>query len=149
MIVMNAQQMWSELISIHPEYQNTTYNAWSYGVEANELARLTFEKIKTATASAFEEYALENEALPEEGELNIILNADEEAVCITKTTKVSVVPFQDVSKEHAFKEGEGDRSLEYWRNVHKTFFENGYKKSGLMFHDNIPVVCEEFEVIYK
>lgn len=146
---MKAQQMWQQFIATYPEYQDKMYQAWSYGVEPDELSRLTFEHIKTATASAFEEYALENEALPEEGELNIILDADEEAVCITKTIKVSVVPFSEVSKEHAFKEGEGDRSLQYWRDVHKLFFEDSYTTRGLVFHEHIPVVCEEFKVIYK
>ena len=32
------------------------------------------------------------------------------------------VPFDEVSKEHAYKEGEGDRSLAYWRDVHEDFF---------------------------
>ena len=146
---MKEQKMWREFISAYPEYQNKTYQAWSYGVEPDELARLTVENVKTATASAFEEYALENEAIPEEGELNIILDANEEAVCITKTTKVKVVPFIEVSNEHAYKEGEGDRSLHYWRAVHKDFFNQSYTKKGLTFHEHIPVVCEEFEVIYK
>ena len=30
---MKEQQMWREFISAHPEYQNKTYQAWSYGVE--------------------------------------------------------------------------------------------------------------------
>lgn len=146
---MKAQQMWQKFISVCPDYQNQSYQAWSYGVVPDELARLTIEQVKTATASAYEEYAIENEALPEVGELNIILDANEEAVCITKTNKVSVVPFLEVSEEHAFKEGEGDRSLGYWREVHEAFFAKSYQQSGLVFHDNILVVCEEFEVIYK
>lgn len=141
--------MWQKFILKYPEYQNKTYQAWNYGAEPDELARLTFEEIKTATASAYEDYALEKEDLPQEGELSIVLDADDEAVCIIKITKVLVVPFLEVSEEHAFKEGEGDRSLRYWREVHKVFFEASYKESGLTFHDNIPVVCEEFEVIYK
>lgn len=146
---MKAQQMWQKFISVCPEYQNQSYQAWSYGVAPDELARLTIEQVKTATASAYEEYAIENEALPQVGTLNIILDANDEAVCITKTIKVSVVPFLEVSEEHAFKEGEGDQSLRYWREVHEAFFEKTYKQSGLAFHDNILVVCEEFEVIYK
>lgn len=146
---MKEQEMWQRFSLACPEYQDKTYQAWSFGVEPDELARLTFENVKTATASAFEEYALENEALPKEGELNIILDANKEAVCVTRTTRVSVVSFLEVSKEHAYKEGEGDRSLRYWREVHKTFFENSYKEKNLTFHENIPVVCEEFDVIYK
>ena len=36
---------------------------------------------------------------------------DEPAACVIRDTKVSVVPFHQVSPEHAYKEGEGDRSL--------------------------------------
>lgn len=146
---MNAKQMWQKFISECPEYQDKMYQAWSYGAVPDELAQLTVAQVKTATASAYKEYEIENEALPEAGELNMILDASEEAVCITKTIKVSVIPFLEVSKEHAFKEGEGDRSLHYWREVHKAFFENAYIEKNLPFHDNILVVCEEFEVIYR
>ena len=51
-------------------------------------------------------------------------------------------------KEHAFKEGEGDRSLEYWREVHKKFFRECLEEYGLEFSENMKVVCEEFEVVY-
>ena len=51
-------------------------------------------------------------------ELNIILDAKGDAVCITETTKVYICPFNEISASHAFKEGEGDRSLEYWYSIH-------------------------------
>lgn len=35
----------------------------------------------------------------------------ENAVCIIETTKVVVLPFKQVSVEHVYKEGEGDRKL--------------------------------------
>lgn len=35
-----------------------------------------------------------------------------------KTTNVYIVPFNEVSIKYAFKEGEGDKSLSYWRRVH-------------------------------
>ena len=42
-----------------------------------------------------------------------------------------------MSKEHAFKEGEGDRSLEYWREVHKKFFRECLEEYGLEFSENM------------
>ena len=53
------------------------------------------------------------------------------------------------SEKHAFKEGEGDRSLEYWRVVHAAFLTNELASVHMEFDENTKVVCEEFELVYK
>ena len=146
---MKAKQMWDRFTKQHPEYKDNNYSAWKYGELADELAELTLKNIKTATASAYELYAVDNDPLPKVNEFNIILDSKDEAVCITKTTKVSIVPFLEVSEEHAFKEGEGDRSLAMWRKEHKKLFTQWYQEEKLKITDNIPVVCEEFKVVYS
>lgn len=50
--------------------------------------------------------------------------------------------------EHAYHEGEGDRSLSYWREVHEKFFKSEYAQMGKQFHEKIPCVCEVFKVVY-
>lgn len=70
-------------------------------------------------------------------------------MCIIKTLKVYVTEFNNVSEEHAFKEGEGDRSLEYWRLVHIDFLTKELAAVHKTFDENTKVVCEEFEVVYK
>lgn len=80
---------------------------------------------KTATSSAFDLYAVGNEPLPKENELSVILDSKENAICIIETTKVEVIPFKEVSEDHAYKEGEGDRRLTYWRELHETSLANG------------------------
>ncbi len=62
------------------------------------------KNIKTATASAYDLYAIDNDPLPKIIDFNTILDSENDAVCITKTTKVAIVPFLEVSEEHAFKE---------------------------------------------
>ncbi|ALV22519.1 MULTISPECIES: ASCH domain-containing protein [Carnobacterium] len=146
---MKAKQMWNNFIQLHPEYQDSAYSAWSYGAIPDQLAELTLKNIKTATTSAYELYALEDEPLPQVNELSIILDSNDNAICMTKTTKVYVVPLNEVSAEHAFKEGEGDRTLTYWRKEHIDFFTKIYQETNLRFSENIPVVCEEFEMIYN
>ena len=112
------------------------------------LSDLVVKGIKTATSSGFVFYELENELLPKVGEYNIILDSKGEAVCIIKTIKVEVVPFCCISKEHAYKEGEGTKTLEYWRISHKDFFSKELFKFGLDFDENMKVVTEEFELVY-
>ena len=77
------------------------------------------------------------------------MNSKNEAVCIIQTKKVYVTPFNKITKEHAYKEGEGDKSLEYWQKIHEDFFSNCLKEINLKFSDDMKVVCEEFEMIFK
>ena len=107
-----------------------------------------WDGIKTATCSALCFYEMEDEDLPEVGEYSVIEDANENAVCIIQTVKVYTTTFDRVSEQHAFKEGEGDRSLDYWRKVHKEFFTEELQEVGLQFDEHMQVVCEEFEVVY-
>lgn len=102
---------------------------------------------KTATSSLYMLY--NNEKLPKEGEYNIILNSKNEAKCITKTTKVYLKKFGEVSSEHAYKEGEGDKSLSYWSEVHERFFNECLASYNKKITLNDLVVCEEFELVHK
>lgn len=126
-----------------------TYEAWSFGEASDKLADLVLQGIKTATCSAYDLYLIDHEPLPQAGDYSVILKSDDEAVCIIKSVKVYVTDFNQVSEEHAFKEGEGDRSLEYWRKVHISFLTNELASVNKNFDENTKVVCEEFEVVYK
>ena len=54
----------------------------------------------------------------------------------------------DTGADHAFKEGEGDRSLSYWQSVHERFFRNEMEEYGLEFSEEMKIVCEEFKVVW-
>ena len=140
---MTAEELW-ERSGI-----SGTYEAWAFGEAADKLADLVVRGIKTATCSAYDLYGIEGEPIPEAGEYSVILDSKDEAVCIIRTTKVTVIPFNKVSEEHAFKEGEGDRSLEYWREVHESFLSRELASVRLEFNEETKVVCEEFEVVFK
>ena len=123
-------------------------DAWAFGDAPDELAALVRSGVKTATASAYSLYALEGEPLPQPSDLSVILDGRGEAVCAIRTTRVRVVPFDQVDARHAFLEGEGDRSLAHWRQVHRRFFTREMEAAGLAFTEDMPVVCEEFELVY-
>lgn len=116
--------------------------------EATELSALVFQGIKRATAPtlwAFEKTATE---IPLVGGIFLVLDGQGEAVCIVKTTKVSIIPFNEITESHAFREGEGDRSLQYWRRVHIEFYERQFAQWGLAFEESMPIVFEEFERVF-
>ena len=139
---MTAEELWRQ------SGLTGTYEAWSFGDAPDKLAALVKSGVKTATCSAYDLYHAESEPIPQEGEYSVILGSKGEAVCIIKTTKVYVTEFHQVSKEHAYKEGEGDRSLEYWRKVHIDFLTRELAGCHKTFTEDTKVVCEEFELVY-
>ena len=144
---MTDQELWSAYRSVNPA-AGEEYEAWAYGDDPDRLAELTRAGVKTATSSAAIWYEIEDEPMPKAGEYSVILNSQDEAVCVTRTTRVYTMPFDQVSAEHARREGEGDLSLAYWRQVHEDFFRAELAEGGLTFAPDMPVVCEEFEVVY-
>ncbi len=143
---MNAQEMWAAYT--HGKEITEPYEAWAFGDDADALARLVQTGTKTATASAYPLYELEGEDLPQSGEYSVILDSAENAICIIRTERVFTVPFDQVDERQAWKEGEGDRSLSYWRQVHERFFRQELESAGLSFDEKMLVVCEEFIRVY-
>lgn len=145
---MTAEEMW-KLFSERNGIKNKEYEAWAFGDDSDKLADLTVKGIKTATCSAYCWYENGEEELPKVGEYSVILNSKDDAVCVIKTNKVYIERFKNISSEHAYKEGEGDRSLEYWRQVHRDFFAKELIEIGRNFSEDMELVCEEFEVVFK
>ena len=144
---MTPQEMWNAYKQINSSIGDEI-DAWSFGVDADLLADLVLRGEKTATASAYDLYALETESLPQEGTFDVILDSQNQAVCIVEITKVSIQPFNQVSAQHAYKEGEGDKSLAYWCQVHEDCFAEWLKEAGLTFTPESKVVLEEFSKVY-
>ena len=140
---MTAEEMWLR------SGLSGTYEAWAFGEAPDKLAALVLRGIKTATCSAYDLYEIEQEPLPRAGEYSVVLDSNDEAVCVIRTKKVYVERFDRVSADHAFKEGEGDRSLAYWREVHRDFLVRELGSAGIPFDESARVVCEEFEVVYS
>ncbi|WP_430788905.1 ASCH domain-containing protein [Virgibacillus flavescens] len=150
----SVELMWERYIQSLPEAsrKGKEYTSWAFGdgpLMARELADLVKNGEKTGTCSLFSFYEAENEPMPFVGELNIITDWNNEAEVITETTNVQVLPFNEVSAEFAAKEGEGDKSYEYWKRAHVEFFTNELNEMGESFDEKMLVVCEEFKVIFQ
>lgn len=144
---MTATEMWTQFLRNNQNI-NAGFSAWSFGENSDELADLVVQGIKTATSSAYIWYELESQPLPQIGDYSVICDGRDQARCIIQTTAVTIVPFDEVSEEHAFKEGEQDRRLDTWRTIHEAFFRAEFAPAKLIFHPQIKVVCEEFQVVY-
>ncbi|HLV36467.1 MAG TPA: ASCH domain-containing protein [Spirillospora sp.] len=147
-------QFWQRYLDTLPEehpHRTAAYTAWSFGDNeslADELARLVLQGIKTATASALWEYESEGQAVSRPGDLSIILSGDARPLCIIETVEIHTLPFNAVDAQFAADEGEGDRSLAYWREAHRRFFTRTLSAIGREFSETMPVVCERFRVVF-
>lgn len=79
----------------------------------------------------------------------MILDGNENTVAVIQTIFVEIVRFNEVGEEHAYLEGEGDRTLRYWRKVHEEFFTKELEMVNQSVHEKMPVVCERFKVVHK
>jgi uncharacterized protein YhfF len=150
-----VEQFWTSFVQTIPagkEIPAERPEAWGFGDSAEmaeELGRLVLDGIKTATCSAVWEYEAENEAIPQVGELSIVTGGEGEPLCIIETVEVTIRPYNEVDARFAYDEGEGDRSLAYWREAHYNFFSRSLGGIGREFEETMPLVCERFRVVYS
>ena len=146
---------WQRFLSTLPQdspYRTKTYVAEGWGDSpalADELGALIVRGIKTATCSALWEWEAEGNPIPQVGLITIALDGRAAPLCIVETVEVSIRKYNEVDADFARDEGEGDLSLNYWREAHRNYFSRVLPKIGMQFSEDMPLVCERFRVIYK
>jgi uncharacterized protein YhfF len=116
---------------------------------ADTLGGLIVSGVKTATCSALWEWEAEGKSPPSPGLKTVVLDGGGTPLCIIETTEVRIVPYDEVDAAFAEGEGEGDLSLEYWRDAHWRFFSRTLPKLGREARPDMPLVCERFRLVYK
>jgi uncharacterized protein YhfF len=145
-------QRYLEMLSPDSPVRDERYVAEGWGDSpemADELGALIAAGTKAATCSALWEYEAEGEPLPRTGLKTIVLDGNGDPLCIVETTEVEVRPYEEVDARFAYEEGEGDRSLEYWREAHWRFFSQTLPNIGKGPVMEMPLVCERFRVVYR
>jgi uncharacterized protein YhfF len=147
-----VENFWKEFCRsnsvISPE---TPYQVWYFGNSsemARALAALVLSGKKRATASLVEFNERHPEFAPFENGHSVVTDFEGNPLCVIQTTEIRHLPFDEVDAEFAFDEGEGDRSLEYWRDVHRRYFTKEAKELGLEFNEKSLVCCERFRLLF-
>lgn len=145
---------WHAFLATLPEdspYRDTTYVAeqWGDGPElANTLGGLIKAGIKTACCSTVWEYEESGEELPQVGLITVVLDGNEAPLCIIETTEVTITAYNKVDAQFAFDEGEGDRTLAYWRECHWEYFTFVLESIKRKPTEDMPLICERFRLLY-
>ena len=101
---------------------------------ADQLVELVIKGVKTATCGTEDE---PNTSAP--GERWIVLDGRGTPRCVIESTEVTYRCFNEVDASFARDEGEGDRSLAYWRDAHRAYFGRLGR-----FSEDMMLMCERF-----
>ena len=93
-------------------------------------------------------YEAEGGSTPSAGDIEIVVDHHNEPALVTRIASVQVIPYAEVTADHAAIEGEGDGSLAYWREAHWAFFSRECKRLGRKPDESMLVVCSVFEVLH-
>ncbi len=91
---------------------------------------------------------IEGARLPEVGDLSIVTDWEGNPRCVIQTTAVTIIPFSEITYDICKREGEDD-TLESWQAGHIRFFKSEGSLLGYEFSEDMPVVFEDFEVVYQ
>ncbi len=125
--------------------------AWPHGDNpqlADDLLGLILEGRKRAATDLVAEMEYYGDPEPEVGAYCIVLDGAGRPAAVTRTVSLRRTTFDDVDEEHAFWEGEDDRTLESYRREHIKYFTRLGKALGFEFSGDMEVVLERFELVY-
>jgi uncharacterized protein YhfF len=124
------------LSGIPREYLGLQSFAFGDGPElADELLDLVIRGVKTATCSTEDQASTP-------GARWIVRDGHGQPRCVIETTQVTYRRYNEVDAAFAFDEGEGDRSLAYWRQAHRNYFGRLGK-----FSEDMMLMCERFRLV--
>lgn len=142
----DIQNYWDSFITRNEQLhylKNYSFEAWSFGNTkemADKLGQLVLDGKKTATCSLLRAYRGEENEIPRVGVYSVLCDGSEKPICIVFLTDTWICKYNEMTEKHAYEEGEGNRTLEYWKKVHFDFFKDyeGFHKEDLL-------VCERFK----
>lgn len=147
----SVEEFWADFCAATGVSPDEPYQVWYFGNSfemALELGQLVISGKKFATASL----AAVNEIKPHEapimGGYSVVTDISGFPGAVIRTTEIRHLPFAEVDAQFAADEGEGDQSLEYWRDVHSKYFSREAAELGIEFNNDSIVCCERFELLY-
>lgn len=148
----SIQNFWQEFCAENSEINpEEPYAIWFFhhNREASKkLAQLVLAGKKKATASLMEDESDVGEG-GIVGGYSIVTDFDGNPQCVIQTIEVRQLPFSEVDEQFAFDEGEGDRTLEYWRAAHRKFFtECCHRELNIEFDESMLICCKRFKLLF-
>ena len=128
-----VQRCWDELCAASGVERSALTAVEQFGdspAMADELVALVLAGTKRATAGLVSDLTRQGLALPVPGDHWIALDGSGRPACVLRTTQVRVGPLDSVDASFAEDEGEGDRTVQWWREAHRRYFVRQAQRAG-------------------
>ncbi len=147
-----AEELWWEFadaknISPHEIYQ-CRYHFGEDVRDCARLLRLVLRGRKRVHTDTEQGYKDSRGFVPERNGYSIVTDRVGVASCVVRTTRVNVVPFNEITWEQVQHECIGS-TLGEWQEYKRAFFAEQGRKLGFEFTEDMPIVTEEFHLEYK
>lgn len=106
---------------------------------------LAGEKTITSTSPWLYDDGLQ--AAPHPGDIWVVVDGAGRPAAVMRTTRVKVLPMDQVTEQDSRHEGPAVRPIEAWRRVHWNFFTRVLAPLGRTPVSDMPVTLEYFEVL--
>jgi uncharacterized protein YhfF len=152
MSTVSTEKFWQDFLkekNLPPETKYT--EAFYFGsneISAESLLKLVLEGKKTATSSSVLSYEISGEEPPKAGDYSIVTNWAGVPFCVIETKATQIIKFNEMTFDICKREGEDD-CLESWQNNHRYYFSFEGKELGYAFSEDMKIIFEDFEVVYK
>jgi len=150
--MVSIPEFWAEFCAASPEVSEVEpYQSWYFGNTlemALELGQLVISGKKTATASLAAVNSFKPHEAPIFGGYSVVTDINGVPGAVIRTVEVRHLPFNEVDAQFAADEGEGDQTLEYWRDAHWRYFSRESAELGIDFDEQSIICCERFEFLY-
>ena len=148
----SARNMWGDYLDKHLEdafhEAPQVIHFCDNETDANTCAELVKNGIKNAKTDSLLGLQYRNEPLPKIGDFKVVTNWKGEAKCIIQLTSVKLKPYFSIDASYAQLEGEGDKSLEYWKKARWDYYTRELEPFGRVPRESMILVCQEFERIF-
>ncbi|WP_273568910.1 ASCH domain-containing protein [Maribacter halichondriae] len=149
----SANNMWGDYLKNHLEdafhEPPKVYHFGDNQADADTCVNLVKKGIKKATSDSLLGLQYRKERLPKIGDYTVVTDWEGKAQCIIETKKVILKPFFSIDDEYAKLEGEGDKSLKYWKEVHWDYYTRELEAFGRVPRESMIIVCQEFEKVFE
>lgn len=149
----SARNLWGDFLDKHTEFAFEEAPKVGYfgdnEKDANNLADLVCKDIKRATSHSLLGLQLREDSMPKIGDFFVVTDWAGNAKCIVRTTSVKMMPYFSIHAEHARLEGEGDKSLQYWQEVHWAYYTKELAAFDRRPLESMIIVFERFEKVFE
>lgn len=116
-------------------------------LDLSEQPRMVAARQKQGTAHLLLDFQINGIPRRNVGDYWVVPTFENEPLFLVRVVDVFVKPFNEVPQSFAEREGEGEMTQRWWQDAHRAYFKPQCAKWGVEWREDLPTVCESFELV--